>query len=86
MEQGLGDGEVEGGCDLDVLTVAFDKGDGMTKSLDDGGVVGEGVAEGLFIGAQQQGELKGLRGLNEAEEGAVNGEGGNRAGRRGHHG
>ena len=51
----------------------------MTKGLDDGGIVGESFAVGLAVGLQEEGELEGLRGLHEAEEGAVDGAGGTRA-------
>lgn len=44
----------------------------MAEGLDDGGVVGKGLAVGLLVGAQEEGELEGLRRLDEAKKGAVN--------------
>jgi len=58
----------------------------MAEGLDDGGVIGEGFGIRLFVGAEEQGKLKGLGCLHEAVEGAVNGDGLSRSERSGHGG
>ena len=51
----------------------------MSEGLNNGGIISEGLAVGLAVGLQEEGELEGLRGLHEAEEGAIDSAGGTRA-------
>ena len=71
--KGFGYGKVEGRGDLDVFAVTFDEGDGMAEGFDHGGVVGEGVAIGLLVGAAQEVETEDLWRLHEAQQRAVEG-------------
>ena len=65
IDNGLGYDNVVGGCDFDVLAIALNEGNRMTKCLDDRSIVGEGIPIRLLVSSLKELKLECLRCLNQ---------------------
>ena len=63
-QQGACHREVKGGGELYIFAVTLHEVYGMAESLDDGGIIGEGLAERLLVGTAQERSAEGLRCLH----------------------